>query len=253
MHLLNELKDHWEPLIPDREIVILFTGKDIQGKDLNLFPIDTIGQANPTVPYDFDPNADWDLESNTILAIDNPYQESYAVAQQISQGPYSASAFQKEILVNHEIGHLFGAIHVRAGESCDIWFLDSCISGHEITIMGPTGSPSIDEFSDGTRPPFSSEAPNDPSFANNEQIIIDNAQQILMGCQTPSNMGQNDWIIESDCTMLFTDIASSNVIIKNNSLLTIPNGISLDVDFTQNNISIEFGSGILIKTGGKIK
>jgi len=42
------------------------------------------------------------------------------------------------------------------------------------------------------------------------------------------------------------------VIIQNISVMTIQNGVTLDFDFSQFNITVESGSGVLIKAGGKI-
>lgn len=61
-----------------------------------------------------------------------------------------------------------------------------------------------------------------------------------------------DWTITSSCTLPSSTVAPGNVIIQNNSVLTIPNGLTLNIDFTTNHLLIKSGSGVLIKAGGKI-
>ena len=46
--------------------------------------------------------------------------------------------------------------------------------------------------------------------------------------------------------------APANVIVQNNSVLTISTGVSLDIDFATNNLTVQSGSGVLIEAGGKI-
>jgi len=61
-----------------------------------------------------------------------------------------------------------------------------------------------------------------------------------------------DWIIIKNCILEATDVAQANVIVQNNSVLTIPNGLTLNIDFTTNNLTVQSGSGVLIKAGGTI-
>ena len=74
---------------------------------------------------------------------------------------------------------------------------------------------------------------------------------------TDSNIACNhpdsgDWIINSDCTLFGNEIAPANVIVQNNSLVTILDGSTLDIDFTNFHLIIKSGSGVLVKSGGKI-
>ncbi len=46
--------------------------------------------------------------------------------------------------------------------------------------------------------------------------------------------------------------APGNVLVQNNSLLTVPSGITLDVNFGTFNLTVKSGSGILIESGGTI-
>jgi len=68
-------------------------------------------------------------------------------------------------------------------------------------------------------------------------------------CVLPSG---GDWVITSNCTLNSNFLAPDDVIVKNNSVLTIPSGLSLDVDFVNNFLRIESGSGVLIQSGGSI-
>ena len=61
-----------------------------------------------------------------------------------------------------------------------------------------------------------------------------------------------DWIITSDCTLMSNATVSGSIIVQNNTVLVIPDGTVLDIDFVSNNITIEFGSGLLIKSGGTL-
>jgi len=53
-------------------------------------------------------------------------------------------------------------------------------------------------------------------------------------------------------TLSASATAPGNVIIQNGAVLTIPSGRSLDIDFVNNFLKIEFGSGVLIKAGGSL-
>jgi len=68
-------------------------------------------------------------------------------------------------------------------------------------------------------------------------------------CQPPS---VGDWIITQDCTLTINSTVPADVFVQNNSILTVPSGMSLDIDFSQFNLTIEFGSGVLIKLGGTV-
>ncbi len=68
-------------------------------------------------------------------------------------------------------------------------------------------------------------------------------------CDTP---GSGDWTITQDCVLISDFSAPANVRVQNGALLMIPNGVILDINFLSRNITIEFGSGVLIKAGGSI-
>lgn len=69
-------------------------------------------------------------------------------------------------------------------------------------------------------------------------------------CSVPLS---DDWIINSDCTLVSSKTAPGNVWIQNNSLLTIPDGVTLGIDFASFNLTVFSGSGALIQGGGTIK
>ena len=61
-----------------------------------------------------------------------------------------------------------------------------------------------------------------------------------------------DWIITQDCVLISNFSAPANVKVQNGALLIIPNGVILDINFLSRNLTIDFGSGVLIKAGGSI-
>ncbi len=62
-----------------------------------------------------------------------------------------------------------------------------------------------------------------------------------------------DWIVISDCTLGDSVTVPQNVWVQNNSVLTIPNQVTLGIDFENFNLIVFSGSGILIQFGGAIK
>lgn len=133
--LLDDLGDRWSSSQTSRHLVHLLTGKQLTGA--------TIGIA-------------WQP------GIHDPENFGYGLSQMVSDGGYSASSFQKEILVSHEIGHNFDGDHGDAADYCD--------PGTCTTIMWPTtGSSSTDIFSDGTGNPA----------LNNEERVRDEAEDNL--------------------------------------------------------------------------
>ena len=47
-------------------------------------------------------------------------------------------------------------------------------------------------------------------------------------------------------------INNGDLIVEMNSVLTIPAGVSLDIDFSMHKITVESGGGVLIEAGGAI-
>ena len=68
-------------------------------------------------------------------------------------------------------------------------------------------------------------------------------------CQIPSI---GNWVISSSCILSVNAPAPANIIVQNGAVLTILNGATLDVDFANFNLTVESGSGVLIKDGGTI-
>ncbi len=70
-----------------------------------------------------------------------------------------------------------------------------------------------------------------------------------LDCVTP---GSGLWTISQDCFLASNFNAPANVIVQNGAILVIPNGVQLNIDFVNSNLTIKFGSGVLIKAGGSI-
>jgi hypothetical protein len=101
---------------------------------------------------------------------------------------------------------------------------------------------------------FASDGAPHPEEGSVEEMTMDQVLAMASSidpraCIIPES---GDWVIDEDCTLLTNSVASENVIVQNNSILTIPDGIALDIDFVTNYLNIHSGSSILIKSGGKI-
>ncbi|MGH9909413.1 MAG: 6-bladed beta-propeller [Nitrososphaerales archaeon] len=96
-------------------------------------------------------------------------------------------------------------------------------------------------------------SPQGVTVDNSSIYVVDtnnNRIQVFVQCIPPPS---GNWIITSNCTMSSSaSVTMGDVIVRNNAVLTIPNNVLLDIDFTQHHLLVEFGSGILIKVGGKI-
>jgi len=68
-------------------------------------------------------------------------------------------------------------------------------------------------------------------------------------CSPPAS---GDWTVSSTCTMTASATANGNVIVPNGVVLTIPNGVTLDINFATKNLTVRAGGGVLIQAGGKI-
>ena len=62
----------------------------------------------------------------------------------------------------------------------------------------------------------------------------------------------DDWTISSSCTLETSATITGNVIVQNGAVLTIPNGVSLDIDFATKHLLVKPGGGVLIQAGGII-
>ena len=56
----------------------------------------------------------------------------------------------------------------------------------------------------------------------------------------------------SSCTIISNVVAPDNVHVQDNSVVTIENGGSLDVNFASKFLMVHSGSKVLVKSGGKI-
>ncbi len=95
------------------------------------------------------------------------------------------------------------------------------------------------------------------SDVSGNKIIVstDNPIRVttLPHSHTPCHLpGSGDWIITTSCMLSTNYVTLENVIVRNNSVLIILDEITLDIDFLNNNLTIESGSGVLIESGGTI-
>jgi DNA-binding beta-propeller fold protein YncE len=66
---------------------------------------------------------------------------------------------------------------------------------------------------------------------------------VLIGACSPPHSG--DWTVSSTCTMTAdATITNGDLIVQNNTVLTIPNGVTLNIDFTTHDLTVQLGSGI---------
>jgi len=64
--------------------------------------------------------------------------------------------------------------------------------------------------------------------------------------------GSGPWNVLSTCTMTGSATAGGNVIVPSGVVLTIPNTVTLTINFAANSLTVESGGGVLIEAGGKI-
>ncbi|CAE6487040.1 exported hypothetical protein [Candidatus Nitrosotenuis uzonensis] len=77
-------------------------------------------------------------------------------------------------------------------------------------------------------------------------VNADNAESVCIPTLT------GDWNLNVNCTLSSNHNAPGNVIIDGNSVLTIPAGVILNIDFINFKLLIKSGSGVLIKNGGAL-
>jgi len=73
---------------------------------------------------------------------------------------------------------------------------------------------------------------------------------ITLGTCFPPPSG--DWTVSSTCTMTGDATALGNVIVPSGIVLTVPNGITLDINFATKKLTVQAGGGVLIESGGTI-
>ncbi len=64
--------------------------------------------------------------------------------------------------------------------------------------------------------------------------------------------GSGDWTVSEACLADISVSPKGNVFVDNNSLLTIANGATLTVDLLSHYLKVKQGSGVLVKSGGKL-
>jgi len=60
------------------------------------------------------------------------------------------------------------------------------------------------------------------------------------------------WVITLSCTLSTSSIAPDDVMVKSGAVLTIPNLVTLDINFATKNLTVQAEGGVLIESGGKI-
>jgi subtilisin len=80
------------------------------------------------------------------------------------------------------------------------------------------------------------------------RIEVDSEVEAL-SCVPPSS---GDWTISSSCTISSTVNPPANVIVESGAILTISDGLRLNIDFASHHLLIKAGGGVLIKAGGAI-
>ena len=89
------------------------------------------------------------------------------------------------------------------------------------------------------------------SDANNGVAVGFGGTIVFTGCPIETAADVNT-IISSNCTVRSDVIAGGSVRVQSGAVMTIPNGATLDINFVTKNLTIESGSGVLIKSGGTI-
>ena len=77
---------------------------------------------------------------------------------------------------------------------------------------------------------------------------IHDCENVILVCDVPE---EGAWIVDASCTVVESENAPANVMITNNSVLTIEEGTTVSV--TSGNITIEAGSEIVIKSGATLR
>jgi len=96
-----------------------------------------------------------------------------------------------------------------------------------------------------------------PSFTGVEQTVFPPGftdfgdLTLSQGCNI-STAAEVDTIISSNCTLTSSITAGGSVRVQSGAVMTISPTGTLNIDFTTKNLTVESGSGVLIKAGGAI-
>ena len=89
-----------------------------------------------------------------------------------------------------------------------------------------------------------------PGTVNSGGTFTDTWQSSANTCAPPQS---GNWIIISNCIPGWPiNATGNNVVVQNNSVLTIANNTKLTINFAQNHLLVESGSGVRITSGSKI-
>jgi len=127
---------------------------------------------------------------------------------------------------------------------------------HEYTLSAPFDV-STTSFVDSFSVAGQETSPTGVAFSSDETKMFvvgseDNVNEYNIASISPcSPPPSGNWEVDTSCTMT-TDATINNgdLVVQNNTVLTVP--FTLDIDFSSHNITVESGSGVLIKDGGKI-
>ena len=68
-------------------------------------------------------------------------------------------------------------------------------------------------------------------------------------CTPPAS---GDWTVGESCTINSNTTIQGNVLVRDGSVLSIPSGVTLDIDFASFSLTVQSGSGVFIESGGTV-
>jgi len=80
----------------------------------------------------------------------------------------------------------------------------------------------------------------------------DAVYEYIISIETCSPPPSGDWTVSSTCILKSNATVNGNVIVPSGVVLTISNGVTLDINFATKNLTVQAGGGVLIKAGGAI-